>query len=779
MGEPIRVDFQAGGIQNVQEAFRTVTEAASAMQRKVLSSAKSFERFEKAIAAAIEKSNVDAFKNITDASAKMRKQVSAATKRWADYEKAAASAVTRTHEMASAQQTLIEQREGLKQLQQVQRFYMARRRTVEDSTKHITEQARLQSDAVVDAHRRATERIGRLPGSSTVTSGAAGAIKGGIMKGFGTVANAATMTLGVLGGFSVADSVQKGLEDRGKAADLANQAGNKVSSNDLRSRASSVATQYGMSTGDVLSGLDAFVAKSGDVLAGLKGLSALTELATATGADMRELLQTAGIVHMGTGDMSKTLMQMRVLAGAGREGSVDMRELAQYAGRISSGAAQFENKGSAFSQLSAIVQQAAATGGATAAPEATEAVVRLATDIINKRDKFEALGIKTMDKTGKFLRDPKEIIKETIARTKGDPSLLLEMFGHMSYRAVAGYQDVYNRAGGGAAGMKAVDEAFNKFENAALSETTVREDAAKRMQEIDKRLASTMNELRERIASELIPVIIDMVPTIKELIPQFAKMLKAVAGFVDWVIKNPLSGVATMIGASVAKELAAVAIGNVVTKGIERMLIGTATADAAVATATGVMSRGMVPAITATLPMLANPIGLAIAGVVAAALGVKVVSDIKDDKAKKDLTERPKVVSEMVDRLEKNESPTGEKYKSPTKKLAAAQSALKLVRSMVDSEQERANEAGSWIRDVLSSANPDSSYPAEKAAEIKSHNEAAAALLVFADRLESIIKNTKKDVDSDDDPFGNNTPLLVQPPVNASIPMTAGLRAAP
>lgn len=379
------------------------------------------------------------------------------------------------------------------------------------------------------------------------------------------------LTLG--GGFTIADAVRTEARDRGRAADLALASGGGKSAKELKERASAVGIQFGMSTENVLEGLDQFVAKSGDVKAGFDALSDLVELATATGADLGELSRTAGIVQVSTGDSKATMGVMREMAGMGRAGSVDMRELAEYASRITSGATKFSDKRSAMTALGAIVQQSAATGGSTGAAEATEAITSLGADIYKNEKDFSAIGMKVRDKSGKFLKDPMEIIKESIVRTGGDEKKLQGLFGLRSIRAVSGYADVFKRAsedakahgataaGARTAGLEAMDAAFKKFAKAALDEEQVKKEAAARAAEADKQYESALTALREAVGTQLVPELTKLIPVVKELIPQIANMTRKGIEFVKWLTDNPVKGIGAIVLGAIAKDLAVAGIG--------------------------------------------------------------------------------------------------------------------------------------------------------------------------------------------------------------------------
>lgn len=559
----ISVNFVVGGVSRVHEAFNSVIKAQKNMERAVASSVANETRARTKGAQSADQIQERRFKALTAQLSKEEKWAASVEKRKTDALVAQArvrdAIVMRSATMAG---TIAARQAGeeLRARERVERQKLDIQLRSAKSAGRIAEQS-VREEA---AQRR------RFTGS------VAGQVIGSARGALGGVARVAGGILALGGGFSAADAVQTSVRNAGKAADLENQSGGKVSSRQILAKSASVGSAMGTSTESVIEGLDAFVAKSGDVKAGFDGIQRLVELAAATGADLGELSRTAGIIHMGTGDIGKTMEQMRTLAGGGRAGSVDMRELSQYAGRISAGANEFANKGTAFAQLSTIVQQAAATGGATAAPEATEAVVRLSSDIFEHEEEFKAKGIKVRDKTGKFLGDPMEIIKASISATGGDTSKLLGMYGKMSYRAVAGYKDIYNRAGTGVtaaggtkadadkAGLKAIDEAFKKIAGEALSEAQVKTESTKRLQEADKQLEMVLNQLREAVGRELVPELIKLIPEIRRLIPAFTDLLKSIVGLADWFAKNPLSGIGLVVAGAVAKDLALAGIGAAV-----------------------------------------------------------------------------------------------------------------------------------------------------------------------------------------------------------------------
>lgn len=589
----IKIDFVIGGIRDVTQAFRTVAKASQDMERSVVVGMQRTDRARGQSNANYERLQERRFAQLKREVEREQKAVERAETFKAKVAKKAADASAR--ESAKASQLIIRAKEreaaAVERLQEKRLTHLQRTLARELAASERADKQNLARQ------KRATDQA--LADRKRITSGVAGSIVGSAGGALRTMAGIAGTVTALGGGFSLADSVQTEATNRGKAADLENASGGKAKKGDVYNTASRVGTQFGIETTSVIEGLDAFVQKSGDVEAGMKLISKMAELATATGADLSELSKTAGIVQMSTRNTDDTMSVMREMAGMGRAGSVDLRDLQQYGGRITSASTLFANKRSAMTSIGAIVQQAAATGGATDAAEATTSITHLGSDILKKEDAFKKLGVETRDANDKrYLADPREIIKRTLSATKGDASQINELFGERSVRAVRGFQDVYNRTSGSDADkIKAVDAAFDDFAKATLKEAQVKEEAAKRMQESDKQFASALNELKDAVGKELLPEMTKLIPKIREMIPAFVSLLKHVVEFGDWFLANPLSGMGVVVLGAITRDLAAAGIGAGVKAALMALMstsgIGVPAARAGGAAATAVGGAGI------------------------------------------------------------------------------------------------------------------------------------------------------------------------------------------
>jgi hypothetical protein len=611
MPAPIRVDFSVGGLKDVLASFDTVKKAQEKMEHETI-------RSEQRVSKARVKGATDGAKVAQQAATKAAKDADRirmnsaamagriAAKQAADEIKAgektsaallkiqlktagdagkAAASEVRAREKAEAAKVKSAEKSAKAiadaDAKSVKSMQSARERIQMNSAKMAGRQA--SKDARSAARGAEVDERGR----HSFASGIAGRAVSSAGNALGAVAKVGGSILALGGGFSAADAVQTQITNKGKAKDLEIQGGGKVGADEILAKSSEIGTTFGMATSAIMEGLDKFVAETGDIKAGFAAMREMTELATATGADMGELQKLLGMAFNSTNDMGKAKDFVRMVAGQGREGSVDIRDLAEYGGRLTAGSEKFGDKGAAVLQLGAIAQQSKATGGSTSAAEASESLTKLGEDIFKKEDAFKALGIKTRMKgaDGKdtnFLRGPQDLIKESIHATGGDQGKLQELFGARSIRGVNGYSAVYNRAsqavkdGGGnaaaadSAGMKAVDDAFKRFAEATLSDEQVKGEAGRRLQDADKQIEMAMNQLRDAVGKELLPEVVKLIPQIRALIPEFVKLLGKLVGFAEWFASNPFAGLGALVLGSVVKDLAAAAIGE----GIKNMLTG-------------------------------------------------------------------------------------------------------------------------------------------------------------------------------------------------------------
>lgn len=229
---------------------------------------------------------------------------------------------------------------------------------------------------------------------------------------------------------------------------------------------------------DMATALENFTSKSSDLAGGKTILADLGKVAKASGVDLSDLALGAGAISAsmeGYGDSaseaarkSKDLMMMvRMLAKQGAMGSVEIKDLATYMPRLAASAGKFSgNYADNLGELGAVAQMAMKGGRSTAA-EATNRSQALARDL-SKRSNLKYLsdaGIDPFaDKGRTKLRSVSDIVTAVYAKTKGDQAQISSLFrNEMSRSAINAFSGVYQEAGGGEAGLKAIRDTFKNF----------------------------------------------------------------------------------------------------------------------------------------------------------------------------------------------------------------------------------------------------------------------------------------------------------------------------
>lgn len=591
---PVVVSFQAEGVREIQKSFQAISNAAAAA--------------EKATVRSNERATTTTLRSHQKVSESKKKETKAALD--AD-EKLAAS-----KKKLAAQIEAIERRQSDRKMREIEREL---RQSIAADERAAAQKIRISEKAAA-AQKRIRER--EAAAEKRIYSGAGRLVGGSTSRALGSLGGFAGGALAVGGGFSVVDSLQTTIANLGKAQEIALNSGGELTRDSVLNQAHSIAVSRGFEASQVLAAVDRFGATSGDYVNAPRVIDQIAALANATGGDMAELASAAGLFQANGGDATRTQEWLRVSAGMGRAGSVDVRDLAQYGAKVSSASGSFADQSAAFVDLSAMTQMAVKRGGASDAAEATTSVQRFAGDVWKSEDALKALGVKTRDATGTKLRGVESIMTDAISATRGDRGKLGDIWKLESIKSIEGYRQLYNEAStasksaGGdtkaqdTAGRAAIAGAIQKMREAALTEEQVKSEAAKRMEETDKKLTATFERLRIEVGDKLAPKFLELIPVLERAIPAFTDML-------DFAVKNPFSSVGILIAGAITKDIAAAGIG----KGVE--LVITQTLGAAASSA------------STPLLGLASSAGAA-AAAIAAIIGTKAAVDYAAGEDKKE-----------------------------------------------------------------------------------------------------------------------------------------------
>lgn len=549
--DPVVIEFALKGFKNVVKAFETLekTAAKSESNWSRASETHSRARMRSALseaqhkAAAARKAEKAFEKAERDATRAMEKE---ASKRKRETEKAARDAVKAEEKRAREMRRIADREER-------------------ERKQHLRAMVREEEKA---AHQRlATERkLGRerervakhIYGAGS--RGVRNVVRGGMWG--------ARSLMQVGGGFGMADSVQQEANIRGAATALSAQTAgntgpNKITGGAIMQRAKEVSQASVVGREDVISGMEAFKSKTGNLKSGMDIVGEMAKLSNATGADLTDLMTAAGAVSAGNDKLTpdQIASQMRVYALQGQKGTIEVKDLAKYGSKLVAGAGKFEGSANKnLGSMGAFAQLAASKGGAASAAEAATAAQRFGDDLTKNASKIEAKGVKVRSKSG-LLRNPEEILMDLVKKTGGDVTKAAHMgLGLRGGKILSGATKLYNEAGGGKEG----EAALRRYLDGMTKGTSLQEinNAEKeRLSAEDKKLEKAMNDLKMKVGEELLPAVRDLIPILAKATPVFGELLSQLTKLVSWASDNPFKALSGAIIASITAEIVKANIG--------------------------------------------------------------------------------------------------------------------------------------------------------------------------------------------------------------------------
>jgi hypothetical protein len=369
------------------------------------------------------------------------------------------------------------------------------------------------------------------------------------------------------------------LSNSGYMPGMAGPNGRLVGAGDLLSQATQTGNETGQSTTDTLSAMRAFVGKTGDLALARDSIKDMSILSRATGTSLEDMANASAEVANHLGDIPDKAnvvnAVMRQIAGQGKLGAVEIKDLASQMAKIASVSSFFEG-GAAnnIAILGMIAQESKLRGGAASGSQAATSVQRFATGLQNKTTLkhwtagFGGIGANPFtDATHSTLRDPREIIMQALQMSshggmgqfaegkfgkmqgRADLSRLSQLFPNaMGMRAVTGFASIYNEAGGGHAGLKAVNDEFERLKAAQLDQQEVMRAFGASMETSEAKVAifnNKMNQLGADLAAQALPALEQLGPSIMQIagtaLPAFGAALIAMAplmkDFADFLAK--------------------------------------------------------------------------------------------------------------------------------------------------------------------------------------------------------------------------------------------------
>lgn len=350
----------------------------------------------------------------------------------------------------------------------------------------------------------------------------------------------------------------------------------RVDPSALLKQAREVADATATDAGDALSGMRAFVSKTGDLVTARDVLGDMAKLAKATGGSMEDYVDAAADVSNNLGDVEdkgkKVNTIMRIFAGQGKAGAVEVRNLASLMARVQAAAGQYGGDATGnFAMIGAMVQEARGKGGAASAREATQSVMTF-TNMFSKpraRKRLDAAGIDYENANGS-LKSPEEIVVQLLRKASDKKGNLSS--GEMgklvmdanARKATRGFESIYRTAGGGDAGIDAVRAEFKRLRDVAIGQGDIDESFKKAMATSASQVQlfnNALSKIGEEAAGRILP-------QMQRLAPVILGAVEGLSKFVAWAAENPGKALAAALAASIARA----GIETVVRAGIENLI---------------------------------------------------------------------------------------------------------------------------------------------------------------------------------------------------------------
>lgn len=430
--------------------------------------------------------------------------------------------------------------------------------------------------------------------------GIGGTMTGSIGSSLRTIGMAGGSALALAGGFSLHEALTSGIDTEKRVRQLlvASRApgGENVYTDEaLKERVSNVAIGRGFASGDLLTALEQFVQKTGELKVPTENLDTFATIARAAGADVGEIGSAAADLF----DKFKLsdINQMRDAFGTmlvqGKKGAFELKDMAAELPEMAASARRGGLEGvEGIKTLGALAQVARKSSGSSA--EASTSVQRLFDDIIS-----HSKGIQSGDYTGgrkvevfkggdakMGLKNIRELLPEIVAATRGDMTKLQSIFNVRSMRAVSGFvtefQGGYRStlAAGGTekeavtAGKARAVALMDEFANTTGSWNEVLRDATDNMGTTSAQIAVFKAKMNRAIQQELMPAVMRLAPQLEKVVPLAARLAEALANLIEQAEKDPFRVIAKVIMAKLAWDLGTAGIGAAVRSVIVAQIAG-------------------------------------------------------------------------------------------------------------------------------------------------------------------------------------------------------------
>ena len=301
----------------------------------------------------------------------------------------------------------------------------------------------------------------------------------------------------------------------------------------------------GVKATDVAAGAAGFVAKTGELGVARRFSSTFATVASASGASVEDISNAAADLFQKFDITSIEDMRsaLAALTFQGKAGAFEIKDAAAQFAKMSAAASRFGvTKGAEGVKILGGLTQIArsATGSPEQAATAVEATFR---QLVSKSKEIQGMGVHVFEKGSKSkTRDVRDVLTETIAKSKGSLPKLQEIFGDEGIRGISPLISAFNEAKGKAtgteaektaAGMAAVRAAFAKAIDAPGDWAEIVKDAAQAQGSASAQLDAAWESIKAAVSHEAVPALQKIGPAVQQILPSVLNSIAALAPAFD------------------------------------------------------------------------------------------------------------------------------------------------------------------------------------------------------------------------------------------------------
>lgn len=314
----------------------------------------------------------------------------------------------------------------------------------------------------------------------------------------------------------------------------------RVDPKELVAQARQVGMDTGQDAGGILTGMNSFVAKTGDLATARDSMAGLAKLSKATGTSMEDMVSAAGDYSLALGDVpdkgQKIVEMMTRAAAEGKKGSLPIADMANKMAQLSGAAVQYGGNVQKNTQMMiAMAQMARMGGGADTAAKQTSAVMGF-TSMFGKGqrlDAFKNAGVTTNDADGR-IRNPRDVLIDALRVTGKDPknqtAEMAKMFASAPAQRISNAALLtYRNAGSGEAGLEAVKKQMDDLADSTMDVKEINDSFAAAMDTN----SSKANQFNTQMAIVVDQLQISLTPALTALAPVIISATSSLAKFIS------------------------------------------------------------------------------------------------------------------------------------------------------------------------------------------------------------------------------------------------------